>query len=209
LLHDLIRSVNVPSVPSAFSLAFISECGTATSRRIKCDNLSKSLESLLTTMNRILPPAQHPFRGIAEKLNRSHENIKNLEAEIARFFKESEYPLLTNDKAEIIPEAVEYHRKLPVPLRFSVLSGEVIHHLRSCLDHIVWHFSSGEYRREHMGWIEFPILKDRPSPTHVSWRPLPRGPVITRSATARLLRRAVPMPTAQAPFCLPEVQRFW
>ena len=118
-------------------------------------------------MNRILLPAQHPFRGIAEKLNRSHENIKNLEAEIARFFQESEYPLLSNDEGKIIREAVEYHRKLPVPLRFSVLSGEIIHHLRSCLDHIVWHFSNGEYRREHMGWIEFPILKDRPSSAHV------------------------------------------
>jgi hypothetical protein len=26
----------------------------------------------------------------------------------------------------------------PVPLRFAVLAGEIIHHLRSCLDHIVW-----------------------------------------------------------------------
>jgi hypothetical protein len=119
-------------------------------------------------MSKIVLPAQHPFRGIAEKLNRSHENVKNLEAEIGRFFQECEYPLLSNDKGQVIPEAVEYHSKLSVPPRFSVLSGEIIHHLRSCLDHIIWHFSDTEYRRKYMRWVEFPILKYRPSPAHVS-----------------------------------------
>jgi hypothetical protein len=114
-------------------------------------------------MDKILLPVQHPFRGIAEKLNRSQENIENLEAEIARFFKESKYPVLSNDKGEIISEAVLYHSKLPVPVRFSVLSGEIVHHLRSCLDHIVWHFSDSEYRRKNLRWIEFPILKTPPS----------------------------------------------
>jgi hypothetical protein len=118
-------------------------------------------------MNRILLPAQHPFRGIAEKLNRSHENIKNLEAEIARFFQESEYPVLGDDNGQILPEAIDYDSELLIPLGFSVLSGEIIHHLRSCLDHLIWHFSDVEYRQRHTRWIEFPILKDRPSPTNV------------------------------------------
>lgn len=121
-------------------------------------------------MNKILLPTQHPFTGIAEKLNRSHENIKNLDAEISRFFQESDYPLLSNDNKQVIPEAVEYHSKRPIPLRFSVLSGEIIHHLRSCLHHIVWYFSDAEYRRKHVTWIQFPILKDRPSPADVSTR---------------------------------------
>ena len=67
-----------------------------------------------------------PFDGIAEKLQRSNENIRNLEIEIARFFQDSKYPILSNDNQQVIPEALEYHNNCPVPLRFSVLSGEII-----------------------------------------------------------------------------------
>jgi hypothetical protein len=115
-------------------------------------------------MKKIVLPSSHPFAGIAEKMNRAQENILNLQAEIARFFEASEYPVLSHDNKKIIPEAVEYHSKLPIPLRFSVLSGEVVHHLRSCLDHIVWHFSDAEYRRRRITDVQFPILKERPAP---------------------------------------------
>jgi hypothetical protein len=118
-------------------------------------------------MGKIVVPASHPFAGITEKLNRSNEDIHNLQAEIARFFQESEYPVLSHDNKKVIPEAVEYHSKREVPLRFSVLAGEVIHHLRSCLDHIVWHFSDPQYRRDHERFIDFPILEERPTPANV------------------------------------------
>jgi hypothetical protein len=48
-----------------------------------------------------------------------------------------------------------------------VLSGEIIHHLRSCLDHVVWHFSDDTYRRKHVTHVQFPILKTRPTPADV------------------------------------------
>jgi hypothetical protein len=41
-----------------------------------------------------------------------------------------------------------------VPPRFSVLAGEIVHHLRSCFDHVTWNFSVGatpEHKR-----IDFP-----------------------------------------------------
>ncbi len=115
-------------------------------------------------MGKITLPASHPFAEIAEKMNRAHENILNLQAEIALFFEESEYPVLSYDNKKVIPEAVEYHSKRLIPPRFSVLSGEVIHHLRSCLDHIVWHFSNADYRQRHITQVQFPILKERPAP---------------------------------------------
>jgi hypothetical protein len=49
-------------------------------------------------------------------------------------------------------------------LRFSVLAGEAVHHLRSCLDHIVWHFSSSDARLKHCNVIEFPIFEIKPDP---------------------------------------------
>jgi hypothetical protein len=103
-----------------------------------------------------------PFDGIAEKLYRSKENIVNLETEIGRFFQESEYPVLSDDNKKLIPEALQYHRDRPVPLRFALLAGEVVHHLRSILDHIVWQFSDPTYREAHPRWIEFPVLETRP-----------------------------------------------
>jgi hypothetical protein len=102
------------------------------------------------------------FHGIEQKLKRSHENILNLEREIAAFFQSSEYPSVLDENKKIIKEAAEYHQNRPVPLRFSVLAGEIIHHLRSILDHIVWHFSEPSYREAHPRWIEFPILESRP-----------------------------------------------
>jgi hypothetical protein len=105
------------------------------------------------------------FDGIAEKLIRTNENILNLEAEVSRFFKECKYPIIpkVNDKEHA--EAVEYHTTLKIPLRFSVLSGEIVHHLRSCLDHIIWELSDDVTRSSKDGaFLEFPILEMPPTP---------------------------------------------
>jgi hypothetical protein len=105
----------------------------------------------------------HPFAGIATKLERADENIINLHNEIVRFFKGSKYPVIPKPNEQGWQEAVDYHRDLQIPKRFSVLAGEIIHHLRSSLDHIVWHFSSAEARRDHDNALEFPIYRNLPS----------------------------------------------
>lgn len=105
----------------------------------------------------------HPFAGIATKLDRANENIINLHNEIVRFFKASKYPVIPKPNEKGWQEATDYHRDLRVPMRFSVLAGEIIHHLRSCLDHIVWHFSNAEARRDHENALEFPVFRNQPS----------------------------------------------
>jgi hypothetical protein len=105
------------------------------------------------------------FAGINEKLKRADQNILNLQGEVSLFFQKCKYPVMPkiNDKEH--GKAVQYFKKLTIPLRFSVLSGEIVHHLRSCLDHIVWEFSEEAYRTgENSRYIEFPILHTRPSP---------------------------------------------
>ena len=101
------------------------------------------------------------FDGIYEKLKRAHENIINLKSEIDTFLK-GEYSVLVNPDNELMLKATEYHRQRKIPLRFSVLSGEIVHHLRSSLDHIVWFVSDPAYRTKHRTNIGFPILKTRP-----------------------------------------------
>jgi hypothetical protein len=104
----------------------------------------------------------HPFSGIAEKLKRSDENIVDLHNEIGDFFKQCKYPVLPDKNAQEWQDAVDYFKNLVIPKRFSVLSGEVVHHLRSCLDHVAWYFSSAQYRLEHENAIEFPVFKEEP-----------------------------------------------
>lgn len=106
---------------------------------------------------------KHPFAGIAEKLKRADENIGNLKSEIDLFIESGEYPVIAKVNSEMWKKAMAYHREKPIPLRFSVLAGEVVHHLRSCLDHIVWHFSDDTSRRIAQNAIEFPILEFEPT----------------------------------------------
>jgi hypothetical protein len=79
--------------------------------------------------------------GINEKLKRANENIRNLDSEIVAFIEGGEYPVLPDANGKIPDEAISYHKNRVIPPRFGVLAGEIIHHFRSCFDHIVWHFS--------------------------------------------------------------------
>jgi hypothetical protein len=110
----------------------------------------------------IRPP--HPFEGIHRKLERAHENILNLDSEVRLFFECCDYPVIPHPDDKLFKKAMDYYNQIIVPVRFSVISGEVIHHFRSCLDHIAWHFSSEEYRQSKDGrFIEFPILDTEPT----------------------------------------------
>jgi hypothetical protein len=105
------------------------------------------------------------FEGIDEKLKRTDENIVNLQSEVALFFEKCDYPIIPKLNDEKILEALSYHRTLNIPLRFGVIAGEVIHHLRSCLDHVVWELSDDTTRNSKDGkFLEFPILDTRPTP---------------------------------------------
>jgi hypothetical protein len=100
---------------------------------------------------------------IYEKLKRADENIGNLNLEIERFFQEGDYPGIPQNNREMMLKAVDYHRERPIPLRFSVLAGEIIHHLRSALDYLMWQLSSEEYRRKCSTFIQFPVCRHRPT----------------------------------------------
>src|SRR6185369_15898895 len=102
------------------------------------------------------------FSGIHERLIRANENIHNLDREVGRFIESGEYRVFSYEDKETLLKAVQYHKSRTVPLRFSVLAGEIIHHLRSCLDHVVWQFSGDWYRRSNRSVIEFPIFETRP-----------------------------------------------
>lgn len=106
--------------------------------------------------------APNPLSGVCEKLIRADENIRNLDREVTGFFEASVYPVIPHRDKETTLKAIEYHRNREIPIRFSVLVGEIAHHLRGILDHLVWLLSSEKARRSHPKWPAFPIYEKRP-----------------------------------------------
>lgn len=105
----------------------------------------------------------HPLDGARAKLERANENIANLEREIAAFLELGNGVVITQEEIEAFQKALEFHESRIVPIKFSVMAGEVIHQLRSCLDHIAWQISSVDTRESSPTSIEFPIFLSKPS----------------------------------------------
>jgi hypothetical protein len=81
------------------------------------------------------PP--HPLDGCWAKIERAREQIHHLDGEIAALINSGLYIIAGENQ----PERHRYAFRLlgpPVPLRIAVIAGEIVHHLRSCFDHVVW-----------------------------------------------------------------------
>jgi hypothetical protein len=83
---------------------------------------------------------EHRLAGIREKLARADEQIEFVNAEWGRFLKEEE-PYGIDWKYD--PDSAEYFLYKPhfrifkdPPIRMAVLLGEIVHNLRSALDHL-------------------------------------------------------------------------
>jgi hypothetical protein len=99
------------------------------------------------------------FSGIDEKLKRAEESIYNLYSEMKKFLEEGDYPVFPENDRELHLKAIEYHKNRAIPPRFSVLAGEIIHQLRSCFDHVVWHFSMVPVQNHWQ--IGFPVVFEK------------------------------------------------
>ncbi|MGH6872586.1 MAG: hypothetical protein ACREHE_13880 [Rhizomicrobium sp.] len=79
------------------------------------------------------------LEGCWAKIRRSDESIRNLKTEIDAFLNGNPKPYEVLRKFS--PDGLEYLfivKGDPLsPLRFSVLAGEIVHHLRSSLDHLI------------------------------------------------------------------------
>ena len=79
----------------------------------------------------------HPLDGCRAKLARAHETIQTLKQEIAIFEQPSAPPFRVARENVGNEFVFRVYGNPELPLRFSVLAGEVIHHLRSSLDYVV------------------------------------------------------------------------
>lgn len=102
----------------------------------------------------------HPLDGAREKLKRAYEQIGNLDAELTTFIDSAGYTAYRKDYPYGYIGGVSGPT---LPLRFSVLVGEIVHHLRSSLDHVVYQLAVtlGKAAPESTS-REFPILLHKP-----------------------------------------------
>jgi hypothetical protein len=115
----------------------------------------------------------HPLDSARERLKRADENIKQLNVEVAAFL--SQWPSfkffcgnpgISDKQQEMLKKYREIALNRSVDPRISVLAGEVIHHMRSAFDHVVWQLSSLEHRLGKSGTkIEFPVIDVAPTHT--------------------------------------------
>jgi hypothetical protein len=118
-------------------------------------------------MRRMLTSEQ--LEGIHERLARANQNVQALDADLGNFLRPLPFVEIkvVNGEARIgdaekaawkaVQECAQKNR---VPLQFSIRAGEIIHHLRSCLDHIAWQLSDPLKREARPGKVHFPVVTD-------------------------------------------------
>lgn len=101
----------------------------------------------------------HPLDGPRHKLGRAERQLDDLEAEIARFLRRDTYEITQNFDSETGRVELWFVMKHRPPLSWSVAIGEIVHNLRSALDHLACQLflhSGGT----DCGSTQFPILID-------------------------------------------------
>jgi hypothetical protein len=92
------------------------------------------------------------------KLKRAKETINMLEKELNELVKDGKYSVIS----ELQEEKKRYAFILngePINVRIPILAGEVIHHLRTILDYVVWEIASKKSPKNFNQRIQFPIYE--------------------------------------------------
>jgi hypothetical protein len=99
----------------------------------------------------------HPLDGCWAKIERAKEQIQNLEGEITALLNSGAYSIA----GECQLDRQRYVFKIvgpSVPLRIAVVAGEIVHHLRSGFDHVIWALAS-KNRLPDEERITFPVCE--------------------------------------------------
>jgi hypothetical protein len=105
--------------------------------------------------------------GVLAKLNRADAHLKALQAEIPAFFDRDPYSF----REDLDCEAGQYSLHIEIreqpPLLWSVIAGDLVHNLRSALDHLAWQLVLVSNNKPSSN-TQFPIFSVEP----VNGRPL-------------------------------------
>lgn len=77
-----------------------------------------------------------PLDSIYAKIDRANEHIRNLNAEINTLIDGDAYRIVSEPEGDARKSSIRVVGPEP-PLRLAVVAGEIVHQLRSSLDHLV------------------------------------------------------------------------
>lgn len=99
-----------------------------------------------------------PLDGLKAKLERAYEQVRSLNAEFNRFVVEQEGPLGDYEPKWSDTFVVRAAHD-PIPLAWAVQIGEILHDLRSLLDHLAWQLAC--FKGKPPDYTAFPIFLER------------------------------------------------
>lgn len=120
----------------------------------------------------------HPLSGCQLKLDRAYEHVEALNREIAGFLKRKPYEPVGKFDRETSEYLVWMRVRDTPPVRWSIIIGEMVHNLRSALDHLAWQLvraNGGKPTRD----TGFPIFTQDPFAESANERTLERWQAMT------------------------------
>jgi hypothetical protein len=107
------------------------------------------------------------LRGPEAKLERAVEHLESLERDGERFLKSKPYAVTMEFEPQTGRYIARFRARKQPPLSMSVRVGELVHNLRSALDHVAWVLASANADDAGALWepktrrkIMFPVAKD-------------------------------------------------
>ncbi len=100
-----------------------------------------------------------PFASALVKIARAEKHIESLKSEITAFLAEENYEVRQNFDTETGRKTAIFHVLREVPIGWAVIFGEILHNLRSALDHIITDLTVSESGHP-LEQTEFPIFED-------------------------------------------------
>lgn len=102
-----------------------------------------------------VPPLTTDLSGVRAKIDRAKDQVVKLDAEIGVFIDGRPYEVITERNTNKGQDVYRVRVRQDPPLRFGVIVGEVIHDLRSALDHVAWQLVPNAKRTRSTG---FPVF---------------------------------------------------
>lgn len=132
-------------------------------------------------MTRYEPP--HPLFGCQLKLDRAYEHMESLNRAMQGFLGRRPYELWKHLDRQTNEYVVFMRIRDTPPIKRSIVIGEIVHNLRSALDHLAWQLvkANGEKPDRDTG---FPIFSDDPFADNASKKTLERWEKLTRGMHA-------------------------
>src|SRR4029077_7701458 len=114
------------------------------SARVRSNVLAEesSSESILPSfcrLRKVIPMPIDPLVGVNLKIERAKLHLGNLESEIKQFLARKPFQIITEDEPATGDLVYKIQIAEPIPMALSTIIGDIIHNLRSALDHLAWH----------------------------------------------------------------------